>query len=406
MKIKESQLDKLVFFVVVIDLMFLPYIRPLSSSLSMLILPFWFLFRLKILDNDIELKLCAVGIFLIIASFLYSAIFFSSGFRLRDGSIGYPVNMLPNLVVVAYMVLYFLFFKSVILRYSLSVDRYFFYYLIFVSILSLLFFSDPAKYFEIRSFWTMYGNVIEVSDFSSSYRFTSTLSDPNNLSALICAATSFLIFYKEYGFKKKILLLTLTFVIVVASMSTTGLLLFFLVLLLFSIGQLFGARSTKLIIFFKIASVALFLLFFILLAVYVLNTEVGSIAYDRASNNSMDSRIQIWKNSFDVNDLARSFFLGDGGIPVIEGRAINPHSGHLYLIYSYGFIFYFIFVFLFFLSPLRILSPRKIFLIPLFVVFSLNVGIYELRFAGIMALMVAASKVRKSKGSRLSGNVL
>jgi hypothetical protein len=312
---------------------------------------------------------------------------------MKDGSPGYPLQMLPNLVITMYMLVYFIFFKSIIYRYSISVQRYLFYYIAFVFVLVVIFFNDPTKYFQLRSFWTMSGNVIQFSEFSSTFRFTGTLSDPNNIGSLICAVMAFLIFNTKINLLGKLVLLVLSFLAVIATMSTTGLVLFFMVALAFLVQQinLQGVSYSKALL--KVGYLLVFSFFLVFLISYVAETEVGNISYDRSDGNSIDSRYEIWKKSFNLEKIVRSLVIGDGGLTIIDGKVINPHSGHLYLLYAYGFIFYLIFLYVFFVSSCKFLSFRQVFFIPIFICFTVNVGIYELRFSGLMALMIAAHKV-------------
>src|SRR5690606_10530518 len=106
MKFTGAQVDKFVFGLVVLDLMFFPYVRALSASLSMIVLPWWFIFRCKTLVNDAELKFGVIAIFLLVVSFLCALVVYSGRIVLRNGGVGSVFAMLPNAVVVFYMIIY------------------------------------------------------------------------------------------------------------------------------------------------------------------------------------------------------------------------------------------------------------------------------------------------------------
>jgi hypothetical protein len=397
MIISGSRFDKLVIFVVAVDLLFFPYIRVLSASLSMLILPIWFVVRSKIVVNDAELRLGVFALLIVALSFLQSFITYQSGFLLRDGREGSPTAMLANTVITSLMFLYYFFFKSVISRYKINIEKLLLMYVIFATCLAAIFFYDPALYFKVRSFWTMSGDVIDASGYNSMHRFTSTLSDPNNFSALICAVLAYLLFSDWLGYLVKLLVTMSVGVAVLASMSTSGLAIYIFVVLVFMIKEAQGARHSRyhfIVTLFTIFSSAFVLLVFFF---NIQDSQVAQVALERASDNSLSSRYAIWQRSLDVEKLILSFFWGDGGLVIMDGRVVNPHNGHLHFLYSYGVIFYFIFIYLFFLKDISYLSTSSLFLIPIAICFTINVGFYELRFAGATALLVAAYKSRGYK---------
>src|SRR5690606_5646925 len=218
---------------------------------------------------------------------------------------------------------------------------------------SILFFYDPALYFKYRSIWTMYDNEIEVSEFGSAHRFTSTLSDPNNIAALICAVVSYIVFNTRVGFVVKVFVLLSAGVVVVGTMSTSGGAHLLLILVFFLLNELLSSGGRGRFFILKVFSVVFMSALVMGTFVFVSESIVGQIAIERAQSNSMDSRFDIWAKSFVPEKLFGSLVFGDGGLPILDGRVINPHNGHIYLIYSYGFVFYVIFLCLFFYSAHR-----------------------------------------------------
>lgn len=402
LKISGRSLDKLCFSLVVLDLMFFPYIRFLSLSLSMLLIPVWFFFRGSTLVNDRDLRLSVVAIFLCVLSFLLSFVLYQDGFLLRDGSSGGSLDMLANTVIIIFMFLYYVFFKSLIVKYHIEINKYLILYLFFILLLAFVFYLNPKSYFEVRSVWTMYENVIEVGDFSNTmYRFTGTLSEPNNLAAICVSILAFIVLFRKVAYNISIPLFLLVLSVVLATMSTSGLFYFIIIFIAFIINDLMVSVSDKRIVLFKVFLICLFVS--LILSVFLLfqETTVGKVSSDRFEINSMDSRYLIWMRSIDFNKIMTSFLWGDGGLVVMAGRVINPHNGHLHLIYSYGFLFYITFVYMYFAPIFSKPKLSDLFLVPLFLCFTINVGIYELRFAGLMALLVAASNASKVRFLRV-----
>lgn len=402
LKISGRSIDKLFFTLVVLDLMFFPYIRFLSLSLSMLLVPIWFVVRGSTLINDRDLRLSVFAIFLCVLSFLLSFAFYQDGFRLRDGSSGGSFDMLANTVVIIFMFLYYIFFKSLIIKYHIKINNYLISYLVFILLLALIFYLNPVLYFEVRSVWTMYANVIEVGDFSNTmYRFTGTLSEPNNLAAICVSILAFIVLFRKVAYSISVSLVLLVFSVVVATMSTSGMLYFIIIVVAFVVNDLMISVSNKRIVLFKIFLTCLFVFLILSVFLFFQETTVGKVSSDRLEINSMDSRYLIWMRSIDFNKIMTSFLWGDGGLVVMAGRVINPHNGHLHLMYSYGFLFYITFMYMYFAPVFSKPKLSNLFLVPLFLCFTINVGIYELRFAGLMALLVAASNASKVRTLRV-----
>lgn len=397
-KFSGRSIDKFFFYFVVFDIMFFPYLRALSVSSSMVMVFIWLLLRGKILVNDRDFKLSVVAVFLCLISFSFSFIKYQDGFQLRDGGVGNTINMAANTVVILYMFLFYVFFKSLIVKYSFKIDKVLIAYLFFVFLLAALFYLSPVEYFRVRSIWTMYDNVINVQDFSNSmYRFTSTLSEPNNLAAICVAILAYLLLFSRTVYSVSISLTVLVLFVVFATMSSSGILLFTVTVIAFVINDFLFSKVSKRIAIFKIIMTMFFLLIVITMYFTFKETNVGQIAVGRVSENSMDSRYLIWMNAIDFTKIFSSILWGDGGLVIIDGKEFSPHNGHLHLIYSYGLVFYIIFMFVFFYPWLSRKSFNSFFFVPLFLCFTINVGIYEFRFAGLMALLIAAFNAENIK---------
>jgi hypothetical protein len=324
-----------------------------------------------------------------------SFIEYPGGFYLRSGEVGYSFSMLPNAVIAAYLFLYYVFFRYISQHYNLPIEKLLGAYLLFVFSLAALYIYDPASYFNLRAFWTMYGNVIEGEELNSHLRFTSTLSDPNNIAILICAIFAFFSLSLRAEIKYVAPVFIMSMVAVLSTMSTSGLALLFCVFVILMLAFLAKKHRGYGALTFSVGIVVLVFILGFWAFDYLNDTRLGAIALERASNNSLESRFDIWGEVFDIRKILSSIFYGDGGLPILEGRAINPHNGHFYLIYSYGFFVYAVFIFLFFAPIFKSVTLGHAFLIVFLVGFTINVAVYELRFCGIMALMVAFYNSRR-----------
>jgi len=257
----------------------------------------------------------------------------------------------------------------------------------------------------------MSGNIIEIESSLLIHRFTGTFSDPNNLAIIINAIILFLTTNTKLTCFQSMTVIVISAFILFMTMSKTGFILFglFLIVLFFLILK----KGLSLFLSPRIKRSSLFSMLFLLILlpfIYLginnfLNSEVAQLALFRFRSNSISSRTIIWETLLKSKNIFYSFILGDGGTVIVDGAPYKPHNGHLHLIYSYGFIAYFLFMYIFF----RIRKPfssykNALFLLPLFLGFTVNVGIYEPRFINIMALLVASYSASTIKLLKIKGD--
>lgn len=378
-----NNIDKLVFLMCVMDILFLPYIRVVSASISMIVLPIWYIFNLKKIKLTSEFKL-----FLLLASLVVLSVALSTS--------AYPMLLKSNITnsaILIYGFLYYFFYKYYFESNSnTSLKKLLSWYVLFGFTLATVYLVSPNLYFQVRSFWSMSGEVIEITDSLVIHRFTSTFSDPNNAAVVFVSVMAFLLLSKKTSFLKSILLMGATALILIAAMSSTGFILFGLTILFYFAWLLFTKKFTR----FKKSTllymaIIFFLLPFILVFIYIfLGSDVAQMSLERVAGNSADSRFLIWKELLSRESIFSYILYGMGGTVVIDGYIFKPHNGHLHLIYSYGMIVYAIFISIFFRKRKNTSLSSYFFLVPFFLGFTMNVGIYEPRFMFILALLLAS----------------
>ncbi len=383
-KPKISKFDMFILYLFIIDILFFPYIRMLSATFSMIVLPLWYIFNSKKIKITFEFQLFIILIFFMMFSVLLSLVFFPQE------------TWKPNityLVIILYAFLYYFFFRYYFDKYSISLKKILIMYVAFGFVLGLIYLINPSLFFQVRSFWTMSGNVIQVEGSLLIHRFTSTFSDPNNASIAFVAVFTFLLFNEKLNFIAKLFVLFAITLIIFATMSSTGFILLGLTYIMFIL-HLFKHRKfkNKIKISTLISLIIIILLIPILymLVIKFLGSDVAQLALYRFSSNSVDSRIEIWNELLHSKNMFNYILFGMGGTIIIDGAAFAPHNGHLFLIYNYGMIVYSIFIYIFFRIRKRIQLQYYLFLIPFFLGFTVNVGIYEPRFIFLLALLVAA----------------
>lgn len=378
----SMKVDDLVYLICIIDLFFLPYIRLLSASVSMIILPFWFLFRSNKFRVTKEFKLFFVALFFMLLSVGLSAI-------------NYPLYVRSNLasfVILVYGFLYYFFFDYYFKKKPVSLVRPLMVYLTFAMFLATVYYANPSAYFWLRSVWTMSGRTIEVQSSLMIHRFTSTFSDPNNAATVFIAIFAFLMLNNSPSLIQKVYVFAATGIIVFATMSSTGLVVFGGVLIFLALKAIRSLPTRKI----KPRSMlALFVLSLVLLPmlyrpfVDFLNSDVVQFALGRYSDNSMTSRTKIWVDMIKTESPLYSSIYGYGGTILLNDRVYRPHNGHLHLIYNYGMIPYVAFMYIIFRSRRGTPFVKQFFMIPFLIGFTVNVGIIEPRFLNILVLLVA-----------------
>ena len=73
----------------------------------------------------------------------------------------------------------------------------------------------------------------------------------------------------------------------------------------------------------------------------------------------------------------------------MDGVAVSPHNGHLYILYSYGLLAYLLFMYVFFRKRKHVRWCEMMFMIPLFICFTINIGLLDARFSFYMAAIIA-----------------
>tara|TARA_R110002110_G_scaffold100054_9_gene255320 strand:+ start:241 stop:756 length:516 start_codon:yes stop_codon:yes gene_type:complete len=146
----------------------------------------------------------------------------------------------------------------------------------------------------------------------------------------------------------------------------------------------------------------LFLVSFIsitMLLFVVSRTEVFQVAYERFMMSDADSRFSRWEKVLYLDNWVKTVLIGDGGTIVLQGQDYRPHNGHLHVLLSFGILAYIAFVSLFFKLKNYRKWKRYIFLVVLFIGFTVNVGIYEYRFAGIWVILMSLYDVLDYKAA-------
>lgn len=384
MQRKPFPLDRALFILFAIDILFVPLFLPIPMPLSFAILPIWFL-SLRRAPPPKVLIWAFIGIVFAMFSYLY----------------GYNDSIAVDSLAtqrIAYTAILILMFSAYAMGMATRFDGFstvfalLRIYLIFVFLMAILFFVNFEAYFAIRGFWSFGHNVDLATELNSMTRFTGTMSDPNNLAVSTCAIAAILIFYEPSRIARNIAAVAMTCVIVTASMSVTGVICLSILVTAFVFGSRLGPTA-KILLIVSTAIVGAGVFF------TIHGTEVFYLATERVQDSSADTRFSRWQMAMDAHKFIHSLFIGDGGTIVLHGEDYRPHSGFIHLLYSFGMPCFFAFLATFF--RLRNIADWRhyLFLVLLLIIFTVNVGIYEHRFGGIwVILLIVYHRSRLSVG--------
>lgn len=379
-----SKMDKIIFIIVALDTLFFPYIRFLSVSLSMIILPLWFLFNARKVKITKEFGLFILLALLVTLSVIFSFVFFPEGSFLNTN--------IRNSVILIYGFVFYFFYRFFFNNTRFSLTRILNTYVIFGFVLAVIYLINPATYFIVRSFWTLSGNVIQITDGLSIHRFTSTFNDPNTASIAFAAVLAFLLFNSEQSVGKNFLMTVMTGVIIAVTMSSTGFVLYGAILIVLVLQRVISEQFLR----FKKSTIIYIILLLIIspLIYYAIQSFISSptvqIALDRVDDNTMQYRYDIWSTLLSSENIFKYILFGTGGTVLISGLEFAPHNGHLHMIYSYGMIAYLIFMIIFFRKRKGSTWTSYLFILIILAGFTINVAIYEIRFLGLIALLIGA----------------
>ena len=390
----------------IIDIFLCPYIRPLRCTTSMLLLLVWYAFKLfsrksdikgaiKELLRDKEAVAFIVSCLCIVISTIVGALTLPVAVpsSYQSGEINVFSRTVTYSAIYVFAFLYYFFYREMVKKYQNLI--YLTIKVVFAAIFlfALIYLISPAAFYKIRAFWTLSGKVQNATvEASSHYRYTFSFSDPNNIAAMAVAITILLIENKKEKRLIKYGAFAMCAIILLTTMSVQGIL---------GMAAYFGVKVC--IFLYKVFKGTIVLkkrtiyiclggMVVLLLAIpFLLQIPVFEKAFDRITNNggSFLTRWRIWCDLLQGNGFFKYLLFGRGCAIVLDGKAISPHNGHLYILYAYGFVAYLLFMYVFFGKKRGIKWSNMIFLLPLFVCFTINVGLLDARYSFAMAAVTA-----------------
>lgn len=391
--IAEDKLDKFYFNIFIVDIFFLPLFPFFSVSLSLPFIIYWFFkrgYRVKVFREYKYFPLVAVLMSIsVLISLIYpvethfETTFFTTFKRFAQ-------------FITSFW--YFFFFKYYFETYRISINKVYFYSILYIAVYAFFYFFYRESYANIKIIINPVDNHTKrVLANELLYRFNFLWADPNNVAYAV--GTLLLTFLSEEHGKHvlKMLIIILGIFILLCTQSIGG--LFSMAISLF---LLFIFRKRSIILkkaeFYSIA--------FSIIALTLLIIYFFPVIYDFFNSdiiNAFTSRVDYYDNGSDSTGGRGSDFLNSLSYlnPIflsigcgLEGFVYE--IGHMYIIFMYGFPVYIYFMYILFWRKKNIRWSRLIPLIPMFAGFTMNIAIIDQKYLLILLFTSAYLSVNIS----------
>ena len=210
-KIKFNK-NKLLFWLTIIDILFLPYFKLVVIPFSYFFIMYWVLKNYVLIMKYKETKLILICMLLMLLSTIFGSII-----NYEFGVIG---DNLKRLIQYYFVFGYYYFFKTIFLNYEIDLKKVFIAFAIFVLIFALIFNSSTSIFAQITKVWNSgnsYNNVmIADSEYSGVFRYNFIWTDPNNIAYAITGIILFIFMFTSISLGTKICLIFLNIYVLIS----------------------------------------------------------------------------------------------------------------------------------------------------------------------------------------------
>ena len=239
-KIKFNK-NKLLFWLTIIDILFLPYFKLVVIPFSYFLIMYWFLKNYVLIMKYKETKLILLCMLLMLLSTIFGSII-----NYEFGVIG---DNLKRLIQYYFVFGYYYFFKTIFLNYEMDLKKVFIVFAVFVLIFALIFNSSTSTFAQITKVWNAgnsYNNVmIADSEYSGVFRYNFIWTDPNNIAYAITGIILFIFMFTSISLGTKICLIFLNIYVLISCMSSGGWFNFIISYVLYFLYSMFHKKNIK-----------------------------------------------------------------------------------------------------------------------------------------------------------------
>jgi hypothetical protein len=379
---------------VLIDILFAPYVFFFATTYSQFIVFFWFLTKRKSFFKTKEVQFYFAILFFILLSVVMSI------FRLPSEYVfEFSIENFKRGINIGMAISYYFFFYYMFMTLNVKFEKWLYFFTLFVTIWGIIYYVNLSQFLQLKVLFNPRDATLSNlyrDGFFLRYNFIWT--DPNNVGYTLVAVATLLISSNRVT-NIQLIIITLSLIFCMLIIMSAGSIISALLFIPFAVIIRLKKSKSFLRILTIFLSVVLLVLLIQKYSDYFLNSEIGKVAFDRIENKNEtgDTRPEIWKELIESKNLLFYFFVGEGTVIFVNNKPFSPHSGHFVFIFGFGVVAYCLYMFVIFRKTKSQSWLSYVYLLPLFICFTLNIGIGELKFAAIMYLLVAFSRTYKFK---------
>lgn len=383
-------LNDIFFWMISIDIFFLPYLSFVAVSVSVFIVAIWLLINIRKIYTSKEFSLFVIMVIFMFFSTLMNFLY--------TGNVRFNTTFITAVKRLFQYILCFgtyFFYKDYFIKNNINISKIIFKAIIFMTILAILFKLFPYQYANIKILINPADNhtrrflANEVN-----YRFNYLWTDPNNISYLLGGLTTWIFLRKDVTIIKKFIVLCSSIFIALCTLSNGGIIVIAIMCIIISLYKIIsvlkkGVDLKNLIEFILIISLSVFLFEFMNLK-DLIKSDYISLITDRINDYIIQDSITGGR----LEDLKESVkYLSPTMLIIGTGNeGFVTENGHIYWIGMYGIPSYFIFMWLMFRKDRWQSFMQYIWVIPFFIAYTMNIAIGEYKWLAIYLMLLAYSR--------------
>lgn len=386
-------LNNICFWLITVDILFLPYLSFMAVSASVLIVALWILSSYSKIVHDCEGSFFIIMLFIMLFGTIICLLY--TGPVRFETTFGTAVKRFfqYGLCFGTYF-----FYKDYFSKHDVNIKKIILFTIIYMAIFALLYQLFPREYATLKIAINPADNhTRRYLANSVNYRFNYLWTDPNNISYLVAGIAAWFLLQNDTSNIQKLFVLVISTYIAFCTVSNGGLIILLLMCFIVFFRAFVNAFKNGIEerTFFFICGVII--AFFIVIQTTnildSINLKYFSVFKERLGHYSSSS------TGGRLEDLLYSFqFLNP--IMLIMGtgnEGFVTEIGHIYWIGMYGIPAYGIFMWLMFRKTPNQKWSQYIWIIPFFVGFTMNIAIGEYKWMAIYLMLLAYSRVTALK---------
>lgn len=387
--IQINKFENYLLIFTIVDILFAPYVFLFATTYSQLIVFLWFLLKDKQFFNHRE-----VNFYYAVMGFILLSVFVSLVVLPSDKMAYYAIENFKRGLNIGLAISYYFFFYYIFKTVKVSIEKWMIAFIYAVTIWGVIYYLNLSAFLGLKVLFNprdaTLTNLVTENFF---LRYNYIWTDPNNVGYTLVAVVSFLILNKRVSNIQLFIIvpcLLFCLLIIMSAGSIVSAIIFI------PIAYIYRLTKTRKLISHLIIIVS-FLIFGLTIQKNYSNfseNEIGKTAISRLESKSEtgDTRPEIWLKLLKSKNILLYLFAGEGTVLFVDGKHYSPHSGHFVFIFGYGIIAYLFYLYIVFRKTKWQKWKDYIYILPLFICFTINIGIGELKFAAIMYMIIAYSR--------------